>query len=614
MLNPNSAIDRIKNSLSYRLGLAIIECKKQHGGGYITLPYKLYKIKQQHFKEQKLYKQTIKIFPQLAYPKVESCKDYNESIRYKYHLSYMLGEALICAHKAWCKGGYFMLPSLLKEKYKIYKNIQDIISILPQKLHYHFYNSTIKNHKINIQDLIDILKQHKDYKPILENIFHNFDFFIKHFDLIRIWLSSKDFKEKYKQENHPYPSLLDPKKLNDENEKINYKNIPAELAWEMNLPLPDNYKFVYPLFGLSGGGALTSFFNKCGFSMNYDFHRDFEKSYIVNYNSFLKRKQNILYYTEYGLNVENRNKFLSLLYKNNIVFLVRDPISRLKTGVNHHTNNPKSDLRTFDLGSDYNKILKCKTYGTGDINNHYARKPKIDYLKLWLSNDRWFLYLSFLESLRLAKSNITYIDMEEIKPEKAFDTMCALANKFGFSKPTDESFFKGVMNGDLLGVIPFTLCVYSIDLNGSCAIGKNNSIHLQITSTNLIEFYGKSKEYINIVSDFFDKPLKYDNLGIFIKPQDYEQLKQSGELMQATKKYLANFIKALEERIEIEKSKLFKEDDVLKYLKENKELRIRLKELLDKELAHIKQYRPDIVASWKYYQEFEKMCKELDGN
>ncbi|MPO36336.1 DUF2972 domain-containing protein, partial [Campylobacter jejuni] len=25
------------------------------------------------------------------------------------------------------------------------------------------------------------------------------------------------------------------------------------------------------------------------------------------------------------------------------------------------------------------------------------------------------------------------------------------------------------------------------------------------------------------------------------------------------------------------------------------------------------QHHPDIVASWKYYQEFEKMCKELDG-
>ncbi|WP_267255126.1 DUF2972 domain-containing protein, partial [Campylobacter jejuni] len=27
-----------------------------------------------------------------------------------------------------------------------------------------------------------------------------------------------------------------------------------------------------------------------------------------------------------------------------------------------------------------------------------------------------------------------------------------------------------------------------------------------------------------------------------------------------------------------------------------------------------KQHRPDIVASWKHYQEFEKMCKELDGD
>ncbi|EHZ7233265.1 DUF2972 domain-containing protein [Campylobacter upsaliensis] len=24
---------------------------------------------------------------------------------------------------------------------------------------------------------------------------------------------------------------------------------------------------------------------------------------------------------------------------------------------------------------------------------------------------------------------------------------------------------------------------------------------------------------------------------------------------------------------------------------------------------HIKQTRPDIIASWKYYQEFEKICE-----
>ncbi|EOH8413234.1 sugar transferase, partial [Campylobacter jejuni] len=83
----------------------------------------------------------------------------------------------------------------------------------------------------------NILKIHQDYKTILDNIFHNFNYFIQNFDLIEEWLLSDDFNERYKKGNHPYPSLLDPKKLNDENEKINYHNIPAELAWDMNLPL-----------------------------------------------------------------------------------------------------------------------------------------------------------------------------------------------------------------------------------------------------------------------------------------------------------------------------------------------------------------------------------------
>ncbi|EDJ1544447.1 capsular biosynthesis protein, partial [Campylobacter jejuni] len=103
-----------------------------------------------------------------------------------------------------------------------------------------------------------------------------------------------------------------------------------------------------------------------------------------------------------------------------------------------------------------------------------------------------------------------------------------------------------------------------------------------------------------------------ENLGIFLKPQEFERLKQDSKLFDVAKRYLNNFIEALEERIDLEKAKLFKEKDVLNYLKENKELRVKLKNILDKELVHIKQHRPDIVASWKYYQEFEQMCKELD--
>ncbi|HGG0464556.1 TPA: DUF2972 domain-containing protein, partial [Campylobacter jejuni] len=198
-----------------------------------------------------------------------------------------------------------------------------------------------------------------------------------------------------------------------------------------------------------------------------------------------------------GLNTLYREKFLSLFLKKVIIlFLVRDPISRLKTAVNHHTNNPDKDIRLFNLSSDFNKILNCKKYGTSIVGK-FANAPMIEYLNFWFFTDRWFLYNSLLSSIR--NFEVFYIDMEEIKPAKAFDTMCDLANKFGFKKPTDKKFFEGVMNGDFLGILPFTLYIHSKDIDNVYSLMKsyenlsslkdNDGIHLQITSTNLVEFY-----------------------------------------------------------------------------------------------------------------------------
>ncbi|EAL7447391.1 DUF2972 domain-containing protein, partial [Campylobacter coli] len=462
----------------------------------------------------------------------------------------------------------------------------------------------------------NILKIHQDYQLILDNIFHNFNYFIQNFNLIEEWLLSNDFNEKYKKENHPYPSLLDPKKLNDEKEKINYKNISAELAWEMNLPLPDNYEFVFLSGGLSGHAAMMSFFNVCGIGYLYH-HMDLMKNRYIDYYHFsrIENLYSIITYGQYSLTqgMNNIGKYLTLINKIPILFLVRDPISRLKTGVNHPILNPKS-MKEICLNNDYSDVFKNKMY-VGDIgkNFYYSEKPSMKYLPRWINEDT--MYQTSL-CLLFSNRDITYIDMEEIKPAKAFDTMCDLANKFGFKKPTDKKFFEGVMNGDLAGFIPINLFIDKKNLiyNNKVIYKDNDSIHLQITSTNLIEFYKQSKEYINFTKEFFDKPLKYENLGIFLKPQEFERLKQDSKLFDVAKRYLNNFIEALEERIDLEKAKLFKEKDVLNYLKENKELRVKLKNILDKELVHIKQHRPDIVASWKYYQEFEQMCKELNGN
>ncbi|EOH1964852.1 DUF2972 domain-containing protein [Campylobacter jejuni] len=603
MHKPNSAIERIKNHLAYKLGKVMIDFSHQrnnykYGGGYIALFKKLYKIKKQHKKEQKIYQQTIQVFPQLKYPNLETCSDYEQALKYKFHLSYMLGEVLIQTFQNLHKGSMFKLAKNIKKANKEFKIFKEIFNNFA-KLSPNIIKIISKNKQAFLKELPriqNILKIHQDYQPILDNIFHNFNYFIQKFNLIEEWLLSNDFNEKYKKENHPYPSLLDPKKLNDEKEKINYKNIPAELAWEINLPLPDNYEFVFLSAGVSGHAAMVKFLEDCNcrlFSKYSHRGNNIFGAYCDQYAFLNKKGFNILTFFEYGIvDYKLKSKFIGLFNsKKRVLFLVRDPIERLKSRINHIAPN-KFAIYDFNLNSNVKEIVNVKKYYSKNGINDF---PDINILENLLTFN-FFCYKLLIDFFR--KSHIFYIDMEEIKPAKAFDTMCILADKFGFKRPVDKINFSHIVFDDTIGYFPMRLHV--------------EDMIIIITTLLRAKQMRQSKEYINFTKEFFDKPLKYENLGIFLKPQEFGRLKQDSKLFDVTKRYLNNFIEALEERIDLEKAKLFKEKDVLNYLKENKELRVKLKNILDKELVHIKQHRPDIVASWKYYQEFEKMCKELD--
>ncbi|HEG1658386.1 TPA: DUF2972 domain-containing protein, partial [Campylobacter jejuni] len=598
MHKPNSAIERIKNHLAYKLGKVMIDFSHQrnnykYGGGYIALFKKLYKIKKQHKKEQKIYQQTIQVFPQLKYPNLETCSDYEQALKYKFHLSYMLGEVLIQTFQNLHKGSMFKLAKNIKKANKEFKIFKEIFNNFA-KLSPNIIKIISKNKQAFLKELPriqNILKIHQDYQPILDNIFHNFNYFIQKFNLIEEWLLSNDFNEKYKKENHPYPSLLDPKKLNDEKEKINYKNIPAELAWEINLPLPDNYEFVFLSAGVSGHAAMVKFLEDCNcrlFSKYSHRGNNIFGAYCDQYAFLNKKGFNILTFFEYGIvDYKLKSKFIGLFNsKKRVLFLVRDPIERLKSRINHIAPN-KFAIYDFNLNSNVKEIVNVKKYYSKNGINDF---PDINILENLLTFN-FFCYKLLIDFFR--KSHIFYIDMEEIKPAKAFDTMCVLADKFGFKRPVDKINFSHIVFDDTIGYFPMRLHV--------------EDMIIIITTLLRAKQMRQSKEYINFTKEFFDKPLKYENLGIFLKPQEFGRLKQDSKLFDVTKRYLNNFIEALEERIDLEKAKLFKEKDVLNYLKENKELRVKLKNILDKELVHIKQHRPDIVASWKYYQEFEKM-------
>ncbi|MCV3453970.1 hypothetical protein L8W55_04065 [Campylobacter sp. FU_520] len=119
MINPASAKARIQNQLSYKLGQAMIVNSKSFLG-YIRMPFVLSYIKDKHKQEQKIYQEKIKKDPSLALPPLESYPDYQEALKFKNHLSYKLGQALIQANKTWYGGGYIKLLFKIRKLKKQY--------------------------------------------------------------------------------------------------------------------------------------------------------------------------------------------------------------------------------------------------------------------------------------------------------------------------------------------------------------------------------------------------------------------------------------------------------------------------------------------------------------
>ncbi|EDO9673040.1 glycosyltransferase [Campylobacter coli] len=100
-----TAKQRIQNQLSYKLGQTMIVNSKNIFG-ILFMPVYIISTLLSHKQEQKIYQEKIKKDPSLKLPSLESYPDYKEALKFKNHLSYKLGQALIKANKTWYKGGY----------------------------------------------------------------------------------------------------------------------------------------------------------------------------------------------------------------------------------------------------------------------------------------------------------------------------------------------------------------------------------------------------------------------------------------------------------------------------------------------------------------------------
>ncbi|EII0701331.1 DUF2972 domain-containing protein [Campylobacter lari] len=608
MFDPYSAIDRIKNQLAYKFGFAILECKKKRKG-YIKLLYQLYTIKKEHSLQIKIYKQTVKVFPQLTYPKLKDCKDYEDSMRYTFHLSYIIGSVLIKAHRDWYKGGYFFLYKNIiqaKKDYEVIKNLHI------DRINFKNKEKILKNYSL----IKEILSSHKDYEPILNNIFHNFDFFIQHLDVIKPWLLSDDFYHRYKKDNHPYPSLLDPEKLKKDTEKLNYNNISSELAWEMNLPLPNNYKLVWLVNSSSGLVAISSvFFPSCGINKKVNISLSVSEVYRNIYDSNENDFNIIPVCSEFYKN----NKILHLMcFCRYCMFVVRDPISIIKHAVNHTNNeimnkmmipNKNINLKCIKLEFAKPYYYNCKNYpslGLVDVVIMCHSKPNGVYFKTQKC-------LNILNKYNKIE-NIECLEMADINKENAFNTFTRLAKKYGFTPPSDPIPFQGRANrnqGDLI-YLPVTLYAHPYDLTNPKAeddtsFGLEGGVSIIITTH---QIHPKKEGFADITCEIFSRrKLMFDNIVLLVNSNEYETLKNNQELFLASKKYLNEYMNALEEHEQKIKDNLITEEQILDYLKDKKDLRIKLKNILDEDLTYVRENHPEYLQKWRYYQEFEKLCE-----
>ena len=463
-----------------------------------------------------------------------------------------------------------------------------------------FYKLTSNQHKITKWQA-----KRDERLEFLHNALKTFKFLRTFDEESKKWLNSPEFKAKYLDTKHPYPPLLNP-------DSVDYKCIPAELAWEINLPLPPNYDFIYfVVWGCASRSTLT-YFSQEGlrlspFCSDLPTIEQYKLTFDFLKNSTIKIKKILLIHS-YTSNFIGE-KYLYLVVKNVPVFIVvRDPISIVKTWANHTHPNPNK-INKFNLTFDYHQVLDCIVYDSG-------KNPNMDNEGVYLASQS----CSFAQKKYLpyfTKNPKIIIDASDLSVDNAYRTMQNLGKKLNFTLTLPKKDYVNKSNTSTFhNLFPFILICHSGDLTkmfkggfeqrNMKSLEYKNSIKIIITDGIRGNAWRRNRDYTQL------NGIESQQILFFISQKNAQKLYSDKSLFESIKEYLQGFIKALNKRIALESKNQLAEKDILEYFAKNKAQRQKYKTIFDENLSFYKELCPDIVESWKYYNEFEKMCAELD--
>ncbi|EAH5192519.1 DUF2972 domain-containing protein, partial [Campylobacter jejuni] len=214
-------------------------------------------------------------------------------------------------------------------------------------------------------------------------------------------------------------------------------------------------------------------------------------------------------------------------------------------------------------------------------------------------------------------TEVFILDTKDIVGNRCYTTFCNLSKKLNFQYPSEnlKEIFITPFVSKVMDMLPLTLVLYPTNQYDNKKDIFTHPIEIIITFRKMM-LYCNQEKLIDMKKDFFSKSNWdiQDEILFLIDKNDKNRLLSDSCLFLQTQQYLRKFMIVFENKIKEEKKKLFSENDILNYLRDNKQARIKLKNVLKHEINFTKKTNQKIVASWKYCQEFEKMCKELDGD
>ncbi|AWI34848.1 DUF2972 domain-containing protein [Helicobacter apodemus] len=285
-----------------------------------------------------------------------------------------------------------------------------------------------------------------------------------------------------------------------------------------------------------------------------------------------------------------------------IFSITRDYISRLKTGVNHiASTESKLKFKNFSLKDE---ISFPQIYYRGA----YKNKPDINILKgnnfslMWGDLGGLGLRLKWLKN---AISKVYFIPIDAISGERAFYTFMQLSKILHFNLPQNSKAFSGKVNRyEGLIMLPCNLRVDTKDVD-------KHIQEIQVLITTYQLHPNHDNKLINIMNSIKVKAPQ-DNLVLYVKQEEFRVLMENKTLLRLLQEYFEKYFSALRGYIKNIQDNLFSEQDILNYFKNHPKLALEFKKQVQGDIEIIKSQSPHIIDSWKYYQEFLRICADAN--